>query len=231
MPKQTDFETSYNPKRLDWGALFDAARQADLAELPWFADLRNACRNHLFRDLGYTFWNQELVDALAARMQIEARDRWVELAAGTGRLTAALARRGIRIAATDDYSQDTESVRGSQRAIKYGHWVGRCSARDTLLAFSPDAVVCAWPPLGSCLVPDLLSGCLPGTETVRVVLCIGDPGGATEAPAHMQELPPGWALESWPECARWLLGFNDPADGIGSHSLLLVYRRTEGRRG
>lgn len=231
MPKQTDFETSSDGERRHWDALFDAARQADLTELPRFAELRNACRTQLFRELGYTFWNQEFVDALATRMQVETRGRWVELAAGTGRLTAELARRGVHIAATDDYSQAPERVRGCQRAIAYGEWVGCCSAHDTLVAFSPEAVVCAWPPLGSCLVPDLLSGCLPGSERVRVVLCIGDPGGATEAPAHAQELPPGWALESWSECARWLLGFNDPVDEIGSHSRLLVYRRAEDRRG
>lgn len=206
----------------EWQALCQAAREARFPALPGFAELGHAGRDELFRELGYTFWNRELVDALAARMQAEC---WLELAAGTGRLTAELAQRSIRIAATDDYSQSPEAVRTSQRAICYGSWVEKLSARDALVAFSPEAVVCAWPPLGSCLVPDLLAGVLPGCHDLRLLVCIGDPAGATEAPAHTHELPAGWVLEGWPECERWLLGFNDPADAPRSYSRLLVYRR------
>jgi hypothetical protein len=149
----------------------------------------------------------------------------VELAAGTGRLAAELARRGVDVAATDNYAQASEAVRGCQRSIRYGSWVERLSARDALAELAPDGVICAWPPLGSCLVPDLLAGALPGAGSLRLVLVIGDPQGATEAPIHPHELPGGWSLEAWPECARWLLGFNDPEDARDSHSRLLVYRK------
>lgn len=200
---------------------------ASLPPLPAHAALDAGDRDSWFRELGYTYWNRELVDALAARMQVERLDTWVELAAGSGRLAAELSRRGVGIAATDDHSQSAERVVGRQRAITYGEWVEPLSAREALASLRPDGVVCAWPPLGSCLVPELLAGSLPGSERLRVIICIGEPGGATEAPTHPGEIPEAWGLDEWPECARYLVGFNDPPAGPGwrSHSRLLVYRR------
>jgi hypothetical protein len=224
MPKQGEFKTSSTRVPDRWSALQEQARRSLLPALPSFGELPGQSRALLFRELGYTFWNRELVGALASRMRAEGCERWVELAAGTGRLTAELARRGVGIAATDNYAQAAEAVRGSQRIIQYGNWVARLSARDALAELAPDGVLCAWPPLGSCLVPDLLAGVLPGAERLRVVVAIGDPQGATEAPVHPHELPSGWSLEAWPECSRWLLGFNDPEDARHSHSRLLVYR-------
>lgn len=225
MPKQGEFETSSTREHDWWRALHEQARLAGLPALPSFTELPGQSRALLFRELGYTFWNRELVDALASRMRAEGCERWVELAAGTGRLAAELVRRGVGIVATDNYSQAAEAVRGSQRSIRYGSWVAHLSARDALVELAPDGVLCAWPPLGSCLVPDLLVGVLPGAERLRIVLAIGDPQGATEAPVHPHELPAGWSLEAWPNCARWLLGFNDSEDARDSHSRLLVYRK------
>jgi len=225
MPRQTNIETSTCQSAALWDELCDQARQADLPDLPRFSELNRLNRDVLFWELGYTYWSRELLDALAVRMRGEYRECWLEVAAGTGRLTAELARRGVPIAATDDYSQAPATVRGSQRAICYRPWVGRFSVRDALSAIGPDGVVCAWPPLGSCLVPDLLAGQLAGSDNLRLVVCIGDPTGATEAPVQAHELPPGWALESWPECQPWLAGFNDDLDGRGTRSRLLIYRR------
>jgi len=225
MPRQTDFKTSAQQSAGDWDDLYHQAQSASLDPLPGFSELGKISRDELFRDLGYTFWNCELLDALLIRLRAEGNLQWVELAAGTGRLTAELARRGVRIAATDDYSQAPEAVRARERTICYGRWVGRLSAREALATFSPEAVVCAWPPLGSWLVPDLLAGQVAGSERLRLIVCIGDPNGATEAPVHAHELAAGWVLASWLECARWLMGFNDPVDAPGSHSRLLVYRR------
>jgi hypothetical protein len=205
---------------------------ARLPELPSFAGACSGERERLFRELGYTFWNRELVDGMAARCRKEGPLRWVELAAGTGRWTAEMARRGLSAGATDDYSQAPERVRSHQRAIRYGDWVGKLSARDAVAQLRPDGVFCAWPPLGSGLVPDLLAGDLSGSETLRLVVCIGEPGGATEAPTVAEELPEGWGLEAWPECEACLVGFNDPppAPGWRSHSRLLVYRRVGFKR-
>jgi hypothetical protein len=115
--------------------------------------------------------------------------------------------------------------------IRYGEWVERRSAREAVAHYRPSYVICAWPPLGSCLIPDLLAGSLPGSERLQLLVCIGDPGGATEAPVHPGELPEGWALESWPECEQYLVGFNDPlpaGPGFRSNSRLVVYRRVRG---
>lgn len=166
------------------------------------------------------------MDTLGARM-IAERGTWLELAAGTGRLTAELARRDISIAATDDHSQCPERVRGAARIIQYGEWVTLLSARAAVAQFRPRQVLCAWPPFGSGLVLDLLAGTLPGSKEMTLLVCIGEPGGASEMPLHAHELPTGWAMEEWPECEQYLVGFNDPPPGPGwrSYSRLLVYRR------
>ena len=198
--------------------------------LPSFAETRSTDPRVLFRELGYTFWNDELLHALSVRLQGEDAARWVELAAGTGRWAAELARRGVHVAATDDYSQAPERVRSNQRPIQYGEWVARMPAAQAVRHFQPEGVLCAWPPLGSGLIPDLLSGGMPGAEGLRVIVCIGEPGGATEAPQAQTEISSLWRLETWSECERYLTGFNDPSDGQGgqSNSRLLIYSRAPG---
>jgi len=200
---------------------------AQLPPLSSFAEALRGERDLLFRTLGYTFWNRELLDALAARLRREAPDRWLELAAGTGRWTAELLRRGLVVTATDKHAQEAGQVQGHQRVITYGRWVERLTAAEAMERYRPRGVLCAWPPLGSCLLPDLLSRTMAGGEALQVVVAIGDPNGATEALTAPHELPPGWTLETWPECEQWLVGFNDPPAGSGwrSHSRLLVYRR------
>lgn len=225
MPRPPNPQTSGQEAARRWSALLTRARAAGVPEAPSYSKAAEGARDRLFRDLGYTFWNEELLQTLAARLEREGPLRWVELAAGTGYLTAALASRGIGVVATDNHSQAAGSVRGAQRAVSYGDWVEALPAREAVAALQPEAVLCAWPPLGSCLVPDLLTGVLAGSEAIRLILCIGEPGGATEAPAAPQELSAGWALEAWPECERYLVGFNDPPDAGCSNSRLLIYRR------
>jgi hypothetical protein len=212
-----------------WKALAQRAAEAAsrLPPLPCFEQVRNRAREPLFWELGYTFWNRQLLDGLAARCRSLGPLRWVELAAGTGRLAAELARRAVPVAATDDYSQSANRVRGGQRAVRYGAWVEGLTARDAVHLIRPEAVLCAWPPLGTCLVPGLLTGAMAGGELLRAVVCIGEPGGATEAPVE-GEIPEGWLLERWPECEPFLIGFNDPPAGPASrtNSRLLVYRRS-----
>jgi hypothetical protein len=195
--------------------------------LPSYAVVREGERERWFAELGYTFWCRELVDSLARRLRTLGPARWVELAPGTGRLSAELARRGVSIVATDSYGQAAERVRSFQRVIRYGEWVVRMDAREAVSRLRPDGVLCAWPPLGSGLVPELLHDRMPGTKQVRAVVAIGEPGGATEMPDTPEELPDGWRMEHWPECERYLAGFNDPVGetGSGSNSVLRVYLR------
>ena len=211
----------------DWPELTIRTREAAdaLPPLPAWEQVRR--EGDWLRELGYTFWNRELLDSLAARLRLLAVPAWLELAAGTGCWAAELARRGLPAAATDDCSQAPERVTGSRRAVRYGSWVALSGAREAVAAYVPEGVLLSWPPLGSCLVPELLTGALPGSEALRAVVCIGEPDGATEAPVHPGELPPRWRLEQWPECERWLIAFNDPPPGPGwrSHARLLIYLR------
>ena len=215
-----------HPEHLLLAIWAEQARKAaaSLPPLPTFAEALALERETAFRELGYTFWNQELLEGMATRMREEV---WLELAAGTGRLTAELSRREVAVTATDDYSQLSGRVRDAERVIEYGEWVAPLSAREAVARFRPRAVLCAWPPFGSGLALDLLAGTLPGSEEMALLVCIGEPGGATEAPLHPHELPPGWALEAWPECEAYLVSFNDPPPGFGwrTYSRLLVYRR------
>ncbi|HTE16998.1 MAG TPA: hypothetical protein VK689_01300 [Armatimonadota bacterium] len=218
-----------NAPPIAWEELSEWTRSAALRlpVLPSFAEARSVDPRVLFRELGYTFWNQELLDTLSARLRGEGVARWVELAAGTGRWAAELARRGLPVVATDDYSQAPERVRSNQRPILYGEWVARMPAAEAVRHLHPEGVLCAWPPLGSGLIPDLLSGAMPGAEVARVIVCIGEPGGATEAPIAPTEISLPWRLETWPECERYLTGFNDPPAGPEgeSNSRLWIYRR------
>lgn len=213
----------------DWDALATQAAAAGtrLPPLPTFDEVRRGDRERWFAELGYTFWNAELVNALMARCRTLAARRWVELAAGTGRLTAELARRGLRVAATDSYAQTADQVRSFQRVIRYGEWVARMDAWKAVARLQPDAMLCAWPPLGSGVIPDLLARRFPGSGNLQAVVCIGEPGGASEMPGSPLELPDGWRMEEWPECERFLVGFNDPPAGpeFRSLSALQVYLR------
>lgn len=203
------------------------AAGSHLPPAPSYERVAAGDRGRWFVELGYTFWNAELLYALANRCRPLPARRWVELAAGTGRLTAELARRGLSIAATDSYSQTEDGVRSFQRVIRYGEWVARMAAQEAVARLQPDAVLCAWPPLGSGLIPDLLAERIPGSGTLRAVVSIGEPGGASEMPASEAELPAGWRLEEWPDCERFLVGFNDAPGGpeFRSHSALRVYLR------
>jgi len=213
----------------EWEKLVAAARSAAerLPPVPPHDVVRGGDREQWFAEVGYTFWNTELLDALVVRCAALPVRRWVELAAGTGRLSVELARRGLRVAATDSYAQSADQVRSFQRVIRYGEWVARMDARAAVARLQPDAVLCAWPPLGSGLIPDLLAGHIPGSHTLRAVVGIGEPGGASEMPGSEVELPEGWRMEEWPECERFLVGFNDPPGGreFRSHSALRVYLR------
>ncbi len=203
---------------------------ADLPALPAFDAVLDGERPALFEALGYSFWNRELLNALADHLRglhgAAGPAWWLELGAGTGRLAAELSRRGIRALATDDFSQTPERVRGSQRPIRYGKWVLRLPMREAVARFRPQSVLLAWPPLGSGAGPELLCDAWPGSEALRHLLCIGEPGGATEAPVDPDLTPPGWTMTHLPDIDRWLVGFTDPPGEQGAACGLLFRRAT-----
>jgi len=188
-------------------------------------------REQQFRTLGYTFWNREMVDALSAQMKrlvgsASGSGWWLELAAGTGRLAAELARSGVPVLATDDGSQEDARVGSGHRRVRCGTWVLRCSLREAVARFRPERVLVTWPPLGSGVTLDLLAGRLPGGEGVRVLVVIGERDGASELPPDPSLLPPGWTGERLPDVEQWLVGFLDP-DGEAGRGEVWVYQRSE----
>ncbi len=86
----------------------------------------------------YCFYSKPLVDALALMI---GPSHCLEIAAGDGTLTRFLALKGVNITATDDYSWSHQ--------VKYPEWVTKMDALDALRTYSPETVICSWPPAGN----------------------------------------------------------------------------------
>lgn len=86
----------------------------------------------------YCFYSRPLIEALA---KIMTGRTCLEIAAGDGTLTRFLTDVGINIIATDNYSW--------QHAVKYPESVVNLEARVALTAYSPEIVICSWPPAGN----------------------------------------------------------------------------------
>jgi hypothetical protein len=86
----------------------------------------------------YCFYSGSLVSGLTK--EIGSRPG-LEIAAGDGTLTRFLRDAGVDIRATDDYSW--------QRDVRYPKDVLRMDARSALEHFSPEVVICSWPPAGN----------------------------------------------------------------------------------
>ncbi len=83
----------------------------------------------------YCFYSRELVEALAG---VIASRSCLEIGAGDGTLTRFLKGRGVEITATDSH--------GWSQAVAYPDWVIRLDAREALAKYSPEVVICSWPP-------------------------------------------------------------------------------------
>lgn len=83
----------------------------------------------------YCFYSRELVEALAGMI---ASLSCLEIGAGDGTLTRFLKGRGVALTATDSH--------GWNQAVEYPDWVVRLDAREALAAYSPEVVICSWPP-------------------------------------------------------------------------------------
>jgi len=83
----------------------------------------------------YCFYSRELVEALAG--MIGSRS-CLEIGAGDGTLARFLKGRGVDITATDNHAW--------KNAVNYPEWVVRLDAREALAAYSPEVVICSWPP-------------------------------------------------------------------------------------
>jgi hypothetical protein len=83
----------------------------------------------------YCFYSRELVEALAGMI---ASRSCLEIGAGDGTLTRFLKGRGVEITATDSH--------GWSQAVAYPDWVVKLDAREALAKYSPEVVICSWPP-------------------------------------------------------------------------------------
>lgn len=86
----------------------------------------------------YCFYSKQLIEAL---VRLIASRPCLEIAAGDGTLSRFLRDRRVNITATDDYSWKHE--------VKYSESVVRMDAKDALQTYSPEIVICSWPPAGN----------------------------------------------------------------------------------
>lgn len=83
----------------------------------------------------YCFYSRELIGALAGMI---ASRSCLEIGAGDGTLSRFLKDWGVKIAATDNYSW--------KNAVEYPEGVIKLDAREALSTYTPEAVICSWPP-------------------------------------------------------------------------------------
>ena len=83
----------------------------------------------------YCFYSKPFIDNLAE--MINSRT-CLEIGAGDGTLTGFLKMQGVELTATDDYSW--------ARSVQYPEWVIKMDAREALTSYSPEVVICSWPP-------------------------------------------------------------------------------------
>jgi hypothetical protein len=86
----------------------------------------------------YCFYSGELIAELASLIGTRS---CLEIAAGDGTLTRFLADRGVAVTATDDKSWAHE--------VTYPDFVLKRNAQEALREYTPEVVVCSWPPAGN----------------------------------------------------------------------------------
>ena len=83
----------------------------------------------------YCFYSRELIGALAGMI---ASRNCLEIGAGDGTLARFLKDSGVRITATDNHSWN--------KAVAYSAEVVKLDAREALSTYTPEVVICSWPP-------------------------------------------------------------------------------------
>lgn len=105
----------------------------------------------------YCFYSRELIEEL--RILIGTRI-CLEIAAGDGTLSRFLADKGVQIRTTDDYSWS--------HTVKFPESVERIGAKQALVKYQPQAVICSWPPPGNNFEQRVFS-----TRSVEIYIVIG----------------------------------------------------------
>ena len=105
----------------------------------------------------YCFYSSALIDSLS---EMIASRSCLEIGAGDGTLTRFLQQRGVQITATDNHAW--------KNAIDYPEWVVKLDARTALAAYSPEVVICSWPP-----AQNDFERCVFDTPSVQLYIVIG----------------------------------------------------------
>ncbi|MDD2915310.1 MAG: hypothetical protein PHP70_08335 [Gallionella sp.] len=83
----------------------------------------------------YCFYSRALIEALVAMI---GSSNCLEIGAGDGTLARFLKDGGVRITATDNHSWN--------KAVAYSGEVIKLDAREALSTYTPEVVICSWPP-------------------------------------------------------------------------------------
>lgn len=105
----------------------------------------------------YCFYSKALVRELAQQI---GKTKCLELAAGDGTLTNFLIAQGVRVEATDDYSWSHK--------IKFTSSIQKIEAVRALKKYSPQTVICSWPPAGNSFEAEIFK-----TKSVNLYIVIG----------------------------------------------------------
>lgn len=105
----------------------------------------------------YCFYSQALIEALT---EMIASRSCLEIGAGDGTLARFLKNRGVQLTATDNH--------GWSQAVQYPEWVVKLDAREALSAYTPEVVICSWPPSQNDFERDVFI-----TPSVQLYIVIG----------------------------------------------------------
>ncbi len=105
----------------------------------------------------YCFYSRELISNLATFI---GRQTCLEIAAGDGTLARFLKERGVTVTATDDHSWTHE--------VSYPDFVLKRTAQEALREYSPEVVVCSWPPAANHFEQQVFR-----TKSVQAYIVIG----------------------------------------------------------
>ncbi len=83
----------------------------------------------------YCFYSRALVESLARMIACRS---CVEIGAGDGTLARFLKNQGVQLTATDTHDW--------KHVVEYPGWVVKSDARAALATYSPEVVICSWPP-------------------------------------------------------------------------------------
>lgn len=137
----------------------------------------------------YCFYSRELIDSLTGLI---AGRTCLEIAAGDGTLTRFLADRGVQITATDDHSW--------AHTIAFPDSVVRRGAQEALALYTPEVVICSWPPAQNSFERQVFR-----TRSVQLYIVIGSRHRFAAGNWRTYEEQTGFSMQETPALSRLVL--------------------------